>query len=81
MIDGRAMGVFGAFWRFWGETDPFTFFLPIFVDKILAQFGEGKSEGRVFVTGVVMDEINVNEPFDCDVRPFSRKNGLSWVAL
>ena len=21
-----AMGVFGAFWRFWGKTDPFNFF-------------------------------------------------------
>ncbi len=46
MIDGRAMGVlaflvFGAFWRFWGETDPFNFFLPISVHKILALFGGG----------------------------------------
>ena len=52
MIDGRAMGVFGAFWRFWGETDPFNFFLPIFVNTILAKLGGIKSEGRVLVTGI-----------------------------
>ena len=46
MIDGRAMGVFGAFWRFWGETDPFNFFLPIFVHKILAKFGGVKIRGK-----------------------------------